>query len=50
MMFEQFLGHIQHNNIAALQQIDIEVDFIPAGYMTILQILDKGGQKPLNST
>jgi hypothetical protein len=37
---------MQYNNTFALQQIGIEVDFIPAGYTPVLQVLDKGVRKP----
>jgi hypothetical protein len=46
LLLDQFSVHIQHNNIFALQQIVIEVDFIPVGYSAILQVLDKGVHKP----
>jgi hypothetical protein len=46
LLLDQFLVHMQHNNTFALQQISIEVDFIPAGYTPILQVLDKGVHKP----
>jgi hypothetical protein len=37
---------MHHNNTFALQQIGIEVNFIPAGYTPVLQLLDKGVHKP----
>jgi hypothetical protein len=41
-LLDQFFSvHMQCNNTFALQQIGIEVDFIPAGYTPILQVLDK---------
>jgi hypothetical protein len=46
-LLDQFFSvHMQCNNTFALQQIGIEVDFIPAGYTPILQVLDKGVHKP----
>jgi hypothetical protein len=32
---------MQHHNTFTLQQISIKVDFIPAGYTPILQVMDK---------
>jgi len=46
LLLDQFSVHMQHNNTLALQQIGIEVDFIPVGYTPILQELDKGVHKP----
>jgi hypothetical protein len=46
LLLDQFLVHVQHNNTFILQQIGIEVDFIPAGYTPVLQLLDKGVHKP----
>ena len=37
---------MKHNNTFQLQQIGVEVDFIPAGYTPVLQVLDKGVHKP----
>jgi len=45
-LLNQFSMHMQHNNTLSLQQIGIEVDFIPARYTPILQVLDKGVHKP----
>jgi transposase-like protein len=46
MALDQFSVHMQHNNTAALQQIGVEVEFIPPGYTSVLQVLDKGVHKP----
>jgi hypothetical protein len=43
---DEFSVHLQHKNIFTLQQIGIEVNFIPVGYTPILQVLDKGVHKP----
>ena len=37
---------MKQNNTFQLQQIGVEVDFIPAGYTPVLQVLDKGVHKP----
>jgi hypothetical protein len=47
LLLDQFSVHMQHNNTFQLQQIGIEVDFIPAGYTPVLQVLDKRVYKPL---
>jgi hypothetical protein len=46
LLLEQFSVHMQHNNTFTLQQIGIEVDFIPSGYTPVLQVQDKGVHKP----
>jgi hypothetical protein len=46
MALDQFSVHMQHNNTAALQQIGVEVEFIPPGYTSVLQVRDKGVHKP----
>jgi hypothetical protein len=46
LLLDQFSVHMQHNNTFQLQQIGIEVDYIPAGYTPVLQVLDKGVHKP----
>jgi hypothetical protein len=46
LLLDQFSVHMQYNNTFTLQQIGIEVDFIPAGYTPVLQVLDKGVHKP----
>ncbi len=46
MALDQFSVHMQHNNTTALQQIGVEVGFIPPGYTSVLQVLDKGVHKP----
>jgi len=46
MALDQFSVHMQHNNTTALQQIGVEVEFIPPGYTSVLQVLDKGVHKP----
>jgi hypothetical protein len=46
LLLDQFSVHMHHNNTFALQQIGIEVNFIPAGYTPVLQVLDKGVHKP----
>jgi hypothetical protein len=46
LLLDQFSVHMQHINTFALQQIGVEVDFIPAGYTPELQVLDKGVHKP----
>jgi len=46
LLLDQFSVHMQHINTFALQQIGIEVNFIPAGYTPVLQVLDKGVHKP----
>jgi hypothetical protein len=46
LLLDQFSVHMQHNNTFALQQIGIEVDFIPVGYTPVLQVLDKRVHKP----
>ncbi len=50
LLLDQFSAHMQCNNTFTMQQIGIEVDFIPAGYTPVLQVLVKGVHKPLNST
>jgi hypothetical protein len=37
-----FSVHQKEDNIIALQRGGVEVDFIPAGYTAVLQVLDKG--------
>jgi hypothetical protein len=44
--FTCFSVHMQHNTIFTLQQIGIEVNFIPVWYTPVLQILDNGVHKP----
>jgi len=46
MALDQFSVHMQYNNTTALQQIGVEVEFIPPGYTSIFQVLDKGVHKP----
>ena len=46
MALDHFSVHMQHANTTALQQIGVEVEFIPPGYTSILQVLDKGVHKP----
>ena len=46
MSLDQFSVHMQHDNTTALQHVGVEVDFIPAGYTSILQVMDKGLHKP----
>ncbi|MFN9656651.1 MAG: transposase [Dolichospermum sp.] len=46
LLLDQFSVHMKHNNTIQLQQIGVEVDFIPAGYTPVLQVLDKGVHKP----
>jgi hypothetical protein len=46
LLLDQFSVQMQHNNIFALQQIGIEVYFIPVGYTPVLQVLDNGVHKP----
>jgi hypothetical protein len=46
LLLDQFSVHMQYNNTFTLQQIGIEVDFIPEGYTPVLQVLDKGVHKP----
>jgi hypothetical protein len=45
-MSDQFSVRMQQKDIFTLQQISIEVNFIPAGYTTMLRVLDKGVKKP----
>jgi hypothetical protein len=47
MALDHFSVHMQYNNTTALQQIGIEVEFIPPGYTSVLQVLDKGVLKPV---
>jgi tryptophan synthase beta subunit len=37
---------MQHDNVTALQILGAEVEFIPAGYTSILQAMDEGLHKP----
>jgi hypothetical protein len=46
MALDQSSVHMQHNNTTALQQIGVEVEFIPPAYTSVLQVLDKGVHKP----
>ncbi len=46
LLQDQFSVHMNADNITALQTIGVEVDFIPAGYTPVLQVMDKGMHKP----
>jgi len=40
-VLNNFSVHMQHNNVSALQQLGVEVDFFPAGYTPVLKAMDK---------
>jgi hypothetical protein len=46
LLQDQFSIHTNADNITALQTIGVEVDFIPADYTPVLQVMDKGMHKP----
>ncbi len=46
LLQDQFSVHLKEENVMAAQRAGVEVDFIPAGYTSCLQVLDKGVNKP----